>query len=92
MAVTVELTYDMSKALGIQRFELERASTVADVVRLTRERFGASGDAFEALTQRAAVAVNGVLASHRRGLKTPLADGDTERAVELLERALRKNL
>jgi molybdopterin converting factor small subunit len=77
MAVTVELTYDMSKALGVQRFELDGAGTVADVVRLTRERFGSSGKAFEALTQRAAVAVNGVLSNHRRGMKTELADGDT---------------
>ena len=34
MSITVELTYDMSKALGVQRFELEEARTVADVVRL----------------------------------------------------------
>lgn len=77
MAVTVELTYEMSKSLGMPRFEVEDADTVADVVRLARERFGASGGAFEELSQRAAVAVNGVLANHRRGMKTKLADGDT---------------
>ena len=76
MSVTVELTYDMSKALGTRRFEVENAVTVADVLRLTRERFDASGEAFEGLAQRAAVAVNGVLTSYRRGLKTRLSDGD----------------
>ena len=40
MSITVELTYDMSKVLGVQRFELEDARTVADVVRLARARFG----------------------------------------------------
>lgn len=77
MSVTVELTYDMGKALGVPRFELDGARTVDDVVRLTRERFGAKADAFEKLVRSAAVAVNGVLASHRRGMATPLADGDT---------------
>ena len=38
MSITVELTYDMSKALGVQRFELEDARTVADVVRLARDQ------------------------------------------------------
>jgi len=77
MAVTVELTYDMSKALGLRRFEVEDARTVADVVRVARERFADSDEPFDALAQRAAVAVNGVLANYRRGMKTPLADGDT---------------
>ena len=76
MPVTVELTYDMSKALGARRFEVEEAGTVADVVRAARARFDASGASFDALAQRAAVAVNGVLASHRRGMKTRLSDGD----------------
>jgi len=77
MAITVELTYEMTKALGTKRFEVEGARTVADAVRLARERFGNAGEGFEELTRRAAVAVNGVLANHRRGMKTPLADGDT---------------
>ena len=77
MSVTVEVTYEMSKALGVQRFEVEGASTVADAVKLARERFADAGDDFETLTSRAAVAVNGVLANHRRGMKTKLADGDT---------------
>jgi molybdopterin converting factor small subunit len=77
MAITVELTYDMSKALGARRFEVEDVRTVADVVRAARERFEPTGASFEVLTQRAAVAINGVLASHRKGMKTPLRDGDT---------------
>lgn len=77
MSITVELTYDMGKALGSHRFELENAATVADVVRLTRESFGAAGEKFDELTRVAAVAVNGVLINHRKGMKTRLADGDT---------------
>jgi molybdopterin converting factor small subunit len=77
MSITVELTYDMSKALGMQRFELDGASTVADVVRIARERFGEAGEDFEQLTRVAAVAVNGVLINHRKGMKTTLSDGDT---------------
>ncbi len=79
MSVTVELTYDMSKALGLERFEVEGASTVADVVRLASERFGrdASGADFAELSKLAAVAVNGVLVKHGRGMKTRLASGDT---------------
>ena len=76
MGVTVELTYDMSKALGVRRFEVAGAATVADVVSLTRERFGERAAEFERLTRVAAVSVNGVLATHRRGLRTPVADGD----------------
>lgn len=76
--ITVEVTYDMAKALGgVRRFEVAEARTVADVVRLTRERFGAQGEAFAKLSRVAAVAVNGVLANHRKGMQTPLADGDT---------------
>ena len=77
MSVAVELTYDMSKALGVQRIELEDAGTVADVVRLARARFGEDEESFEKLTRVAAVAVNGVLINHRKGMKTPLSDGDT---------------
>jgi molybdopterin converting factor small subunit len=77
MGITVELTYDMAKALGTPRLQLEGAETVADAVRLARERFGASAEGFEELSRRAAIAVNGVLANHRRGMKTRLSDGDT---------------
>jgi len=76
VSITVELTYDMSKALGARSLEVEGAATVADVVRLTRERFGERAAEFERLTRVAALAVNGVLATHRRGLRTPVADGD----------------
>jgi molybdopterin converting factor small subunit len=76
MSVTVELTYDMGKALGMPRFEVDGARTVADVVRMARERFGEAGDDFDKLTRVAAVAVNGVLINHRQGMKTRLADGD----------------
>ncbi len=77
MSVTVELTYDMSKELGLQRFEVEGARTVGDAVRLARERFGENVATFERLGRVAGIAVNGVLVSHRRGLKTPLDPGDT---------------
>jgi molybdopterin converting factor small subunit len=76
VGVTVELTYEMSKALGVERFEVEGARRVSDVVRLTRERFGEKAESFEQLTRVAAVAVNGVLVSHAKGRKTLLADGD----------------
>ncbi len=77
MSVTVELTYDMGKELGEHRFELEGVETVAEAVSRARERFGDKAEAFDQLGRLAAVAVNGVLASHRRGAKTRLADGDT---------------
>ena len=76
MSITVELTYDMSKALGTRRFQVEGAATVADVVRLTRARFGEQAAEFERLTRVAAVSVNGVLVTHGRGLRTAVADGD----------------
>jgi molybdopterin converting factor small subunit len=66
----------MSKALGTRRFEIEAAPTVAEVVRTARERFGEAGADFESLTRVAAVAVNGVLVNHRRGMKTHVEDGD----------------
>ena len=75
--IVVELTYDMGKQLGAHRFELEGAETVADVVRETRERFGEGAAAFEQLGRVAAVAVNGVLVSYRKGMKTRLKPGDT---------------
>ena len=76
MSITVELTYEMSKALGVQRLELEDARTVADVVRLARDRFE-EGESFEKLTRVTAIAINGVLINYRKGMKTQLSDGDT---------------
>ncbi len=76
MSVTVEVTYDMSVELGTQRFEVEGAERVADVLRLTRERFGDAADRFDALTRITAVAVNGVLINYRKRMTTALKDGD----------------
>ena len=76
MSITVELTYDMSKVLGVQRFEVDDASTVADVVRLAQGRFGEGEESFEKLTRVASIAVNGVLINHRKGMKTRVDDGD----------------
>jgi molybdopterin converting factor small subunit len=78
MSITVEVTYDMSKTLGVHSFEVDGASTVQDVVRMTRDKFGSEhAETFEKLTRVAAVSINGVLVNHRRGMSTPLADGDT---------------
>jgi molybdopterin converting factor small subunit len=78
MSITVEVTYDMSKALGLRCFAVDGARTVQDVVRMTRDKFGPErGDTFEKLNRVAAVSVNGVLINHRHGLSTALADGDT---------------
>jgi molybdopterin converting factor small subunit len=73
----VELTYDMAKAFGEPRIEVERAATVAEAVEAARKRLVEQGVEFEKLARLAAVAVNGVLVNHRRGLRTTLADGDT---------------
>jgi molybdopterin converting factor small subunit len=75
MSVTVELTYDMTKAFGAQRLEVD-AGTVAEAVEAARKRLADKGVEFEKLSSRAAVAVNGVLVNHRRGMRTRLADGD----------------
>jgi molybdopterin converting factor small subunit len=77
MSVTVDLTYDMGKALGIRSLEFESAATVQEVLRLTQERFQQQGVDFAGLSRVAAVAVNGVLTNYRRGRRTKLADGDT---------------
>jgi molybdopterin converting factor small subunit len=77
MSVTVELTYDMSKELGVERFQVEGATTVADALRLARERFGAKAEDFDRLSRVAAVAVNRVLMNHKQGRRTRLSDGDT---------------
>jgi molybdopterin converting factor small subunit len=76
MGIRVELTYDMSKALGLSSFEVEAAPTVRDVVEQTAQRFGEKGAEFAKLARVAAIAVNGVLVTHRKGMKTKLADGD----------------
>lgn len=75
MSIRVELTYDMSKALGLQNFDIESAATVRDVVEQTETRFD-GGEEFAKLARLAAIAVNGVLISHRKGMKTRLRDGD----------------
>ena len=77
MSVAVQLTYAMAKEVGAQRLELEGALTVADVLRMTRERFAAAPARYDELTRVAAVAVNGVLVNYQRGMKTPVRDGDT---------------
>lgn len=76
MSVIVELTYGMSRVLGVSRFELEDPSTVKDLIQMTRERFVSAGEEFEELSRGTVVAVNGVLISYRKGLKTPLCSGD----------------
>ena len=76
MGVTVELTYDMAKALGVPRFEVDGAATVRDVVRAAEARFAGTGESFERLTRVSAIAINGVLMGYRKGMRTRLADGD----------------
>jgi len=73
MRVTVELTYDMSKALGVDSLEMEGVQTVADLIDKAKAQVGPG---FENHTRLAAIAVNGVLVNHKRGMKTKLADGD----------------
>lgn len=76
MSVIVELTYDMASELGTRTIELPSARTVTDALRLTRERFHGNTDAFDRLSRVTAVAVNGVLIRHGRGMKTRLQNGD----------------
>jgi molybdopterin converting factor small subunit len=76
MSITVELTYDMAKALGVPRFDVDAADTVRDIVREAEERFAPTGESFDRLTRVTAIAVNGVLVNYRKGMKTRLADGD----------------
>ena len=75
MSIRVELTYGMSKALGLHKFEIESAATVREVVEQTETRFE-GGEEFAKLAHVAAIAVNGILISHRKGMKTRLRDGD----------------
>ena len=76
MSITVELTYDLAKALGTRRLELEGTPTLRQVLALTRERFGAEGATFDQLTRVTALVVNGVIASRTHSLDTPLQDRD----------------
>lgn len=73
MRVTVELTYEMAKQVGTQRFEVEDAATVKELIQRARERVGPD---FDEKVRLAAVVVNGVVASYKQGLSTKLADGD----------------
>ncbi len=75
MSIQVELTYDMSKKLGLQKFELAEAATVRDVVAQTALRFD-QAEEFAKLTKCTAIAVNGILMNYRKGMKTRLVDGD----------------
>jgi molybdopterin converting factor small subunit len=75
--ITIELTYDMSKALGVETLSVGDLGTVADVIAATRATFAEKGDEFEKLTRVAAIAVNGVLVNYKHGMKTKLAPGDT---------------
>ena len=77
MAITVELTYDMAKAAGERRFEVDAVATVAQAVEAAGRHLSGKGVEFAALSRTAAIAVNGVLVNHKKGMKTPLADGDT---------------
>ena len=76
MGVTVELTYDMGKALGEQRLEVGEVRTVRDLVRVLSTRFRERGESFEQLSRVTSVAVNGVLIGHQKGMRTRLSDGD----------------
>jgi molybdopterin converting factor small subunit len=76
MSVVVQLTYDMSKEIGSDHIEVEGATTVKDVIDLTRERFTAGSESFDTLARVAAVALNGVLVNYRMGFKTRVSDGD----------------
>jgi molybdopterin converting factor small subunit len=76
MSITVELTYDMSKALGTERFDVDQARTVADVIGVVQARFEEGEASFDELARVTAVAVNGVLVNYKNGMKTPVSDGD----------------
>lgn len=75
MSITVELTYDLAKALGERRIEIDAPATLQDVLRRTRERFGGQGETFDKLTRVTALVVNGVL-MNRQQKSSPLKDGD----------------
>jgi molybdopterin converting factor small subunit len=76
VSITIDLTYDLAKALGVRRFEIEAPANLQDVLQHTRTRFKGDDQAFEKLTRVTAFVVNGVLARHGVVLATPLKDGD----------------
>jgi molybdopterin converting factor small subunit len=76
MSVTVELTYDMSKAYGARRIEVGAAATVKDALTAVQAAFEERGQSLAPLSRVTAIAVNGILMNHRKGMKTPLRDGD----------------
>ena len=75
MRVSVEPTYERTKILKINRFDVDVAesATVAEVVDMAKAKVGPE---FEKLMGVVAIAVNGVLVSYQRGMKTRLAEGD----------------
>lgn len=73
MRVTVELTYEMAKLVGTDRFEVEGVTTVKELIARARDKVGPD---FDEKVRLAAVVVNGVVASYKQGLGTKLADGD----------------
>ena len=73
MSVRVELTYEMSKALGRPVVEVE-ASTVGEAMEGARAGF--DPETWERLTARTAIALNGVLVRYRDRLATRLDHGD----------------
>jgi molybdopterin converting factor small subunit len=75
MSITVELTYDLAKALGVRRFEIEAPASPQDVLRIAREKFANQTDIFDKLTRVTALVVNGVLVNRQREHAT-LRDGD----------------
>ena len=76
MSVVIELSYDMSKAIGERRIELSNPETVRDAVAQVNERFVTDGEDFETLSKVTSIAINGVLVKYGRGMKTRLQDGD----------------
>ena len=77
MSVTVELSYDMGKEYGARRIDVSDAATVKDLIARLQALFGERGKELAPLSRVTAVAVNGVLIKHKKGMKTKLADGDT---------------
>lgn len=77
MSVKIELTYDMSKAYGERRIEVPSAATVKEALGAVEAAFAERGQQLAPLSRVTAIAVNGVLMNHRKGLKTRLEDGDT---------------
>ena len=76
MSVTVEFSYDMSKALGERRLAIPNPGRVREVIAEVERVFAEKGADFSALSKVTSIAINGVLMNHRRGMKTKLEDGD----------------